>query len=57
LEIFNFFRKFVSNLQNKRSGNSVNTLKIKTKPSATSLLAAGATQLPPPIVFHRFFAR
>jgi len=51
LEIFNFFRKFVSNLQNKRSGNSVNTSKIKTKPSATSLLAVGATQ---PLAADRF---
>jgi len=57
LEIFNFFRKFVSNFQNKRSGNSVNTSKIKIEPSATSLLAAGATQLPPPIDFRRFLAQ
>jgi hypothetical protein len=54
LEIFNLFRKFVSNLQNKHSGISVNNSKFQMKPSATSLLAVGATQLPPPIVFHRF---
>jgi len=44
----------VSNLQIKRSGNSVNNAKIKIQPSATSLLAAGATQLPPLSILRRF---
>ena len=51
MEIFNFFRKFVSNLQNKHSGISVNNSKFQMKPSATSLLAAGATQ---PLAADRF---
>ena len=57
LEIFNFFRKFMSNLQIKRSGNSVNNAKIKIKPNATSRLAAGATRMSPPSVLRRFLAR
>ena len=41
----------MSDLQNKRSGISVNNSKFQMKPSATSLLAAGATQ---PLAADRF---
>jgi len=43
LEIFNFFRKFVSNLQKELSGNSVNILKNQFEAERHLLLAAGAT--------------
>ena len=53
LEIFNFFRKFGSNLKNGSSGSSV----IISKIISTSLLTAGATRRSPPIGFHRFHAQ
>ena len=45
LEIFNFFRKFVSNLQNGLSGNSVNIWKSVWEAGRHLLLAADAAEL------------
>jgi len=48
LEIFNFFRKFESNLKNELRGNSVNISKFLLTAEHHRLLA---TELPPPIIF------
>jgi len=50
LEIFNFFRKFESNLKNGLSGNSVNNSKIRFE-------ATGATQLLAADLLRRFLVR
>jgi len=43
LEIFNFFRKFESNLKNRLSGSSVNNSKIKIDIAAYRRRHAAAT--------------